>query len=140
MRLMTSNTILTFALMLFSIEAFCEGMSKEECRRSAQTEQRINLSAGVYTEKAQVTTPLHINLPATLNEETYFECLLRNQLIDNESAERYLAKQDDCRKQTQLLSVTKNEQSARIGSSNDEVSYSRCMDSTIGVEVLENTK
>ena len=135
------NKHLIFAILILLLlpPVYAAPQTKEECMRAAKIEHKVNLSAGVYTEKAQVTTPLHINLPATIDDKTYFECLVRNQLIDHESTEKYLAKQDECRSQTRLLKVENNNGRTRIGKSADVKTFDACMDSDIGVEVLAPT-
>ena len=113
-------------------------MTKQDCLKASGEKQTINLSSGVYTEKAQVAAPLHINLPPTVDHRAYFECLIKNQLIDQDSAERYLAKQDRCRTETRLLAASNSAGKTRIGKSDNNEGYDACMDATIGVEVLED--
>ena len=114
--------------------------TKQDCLRAAQAEQVVNLSAGVYTEKAQVTAPLHIKLPATVDDGAYFECLVKNQLIDHNAAEKYLARQDECRTRTRLLAVKSDTGTTRLGNSTNEELFVACMDANIGVEVLDSTE
>ena len=113
-------------------------ITKQDCLQASQNIQQLNLSAGVYTEKAQVATPLHIKLPPTVDDRAYFACLIKNQLIDQNSAERYLARQDECRTKTRLLAASSDAGKTRIGKSDNDASYVACMDSVIGVDVLES--
>ena len=113
-------------------------ITKQDCLKASQNVQQLNLSAGVYTEKAQVATPLHIKLPPTVDDRAYFACLIKNQLIDQNSAERYLARQDECRTKTRLLAASSDAGKTRIGKSDNDASYVACMDSVIGVDVLES--
>lgn len=133
---LNKHLIFVTLVLLLLPPVYAAPQTKEECMRAAKIEHKVNLSAGVYTEKAQVTTPLHINLPATYDDKAYFECLVRNQLIDHESTEKYLAKQDECRSQTRLLQVENTNGKTRIGRSDDSKNFDACMDPQIGVEVL----
>ncbi|MEM7468454.1 MAG: hypothetical protein AAF387_16415 [Pseudomonadota bacterium] len=132
-------TIITVTIIatLVSTSALANGQTKEECLRAAQIEHTVNLSSGIYTDKAQVTAPLHINLPATVDDRAYFECLVRNQLVDNDSAERYLARQDECRSKTRLLKSEAANGVARIGQLKSNAGFNACMELDIGVEVLD---
>lgn len=135
---LTATFFLT-EMVLIGQSTLAANMTQQDCLKTAQIEQKINLSAGVYTEKAQVAAPLHITLPAVVDDKTYFECLVRNQLVDQNSTARYLAKQDECRTQTRLLQVKRSSGNTRIGTSNDTETFDACMGSDIGVEVLESS-
>ncbi len=52
----------------------------EQCTREAQRTQRINLSAGVYTERAVASAPLEITIAAGNDEARYQGCLQRQGL------------------------------------------------------------
>ena len=133
-----------FAAIIFALpscytfaDAETHGVSKMDCRRNAATNITINLSSGVYTDKAQISTPLQIKLPANVDDKAYVDCLIRNQLLDQDGAERFLAKQDKCRTKTRILKATSSSDGTQIGQAQSiDEDFIACMDSDIGVEVL----
>ena len=134
------TSVAVFAITCCSSVVFAAELTKQDCIQSASIEQRVNLSAGVATETIQVTTPLHIELPATVDNEIYYECLLANGLVDQKGPEQFVAKQDRCRSQTRLHAVSANDGTPRISDAADSQDFADCMESNITVDVLDNEK
>ena len=127
------------ALMIVnSVVVFSKELTKQDCVQSASVAQRVNLSAGVVTEKIQVTSPLHIDLPAMVDNDVYYECLMANGLIDQKGPENFVAKQDRCRSKTRLHAVSASSGMASIKDAADEKEFADCMASDISVDVLDS--
>ncbi len=113
----------------------------EDCVRQAATELEINLSAGVYTERVQVSAPLKLRIPTGINPHAYGACLQIKGHDPARSLVNTVASMRECQQaaRTTRLVATSPANSLHIASEVDAAFYESCVKNQIDVEVFVPT-
>lgn len=121
------------------IEVACVGLaSAADCADGVVTEQEINVSSGVYTERAVATVPMKIRIPVGTDTGLQAECL-RRQGRDGESRmAAEVTRAERCGEEARRVRLTRDErgQVASIGNAVDTAAYAACLEGAVEVEVL----
>lgn len=108
-----------------------------DCEAQAAGEMELNLSAGVYTERAQVRVPLKIRIPTGTNPTAYGNCLHVEGRDPSQKMVETVNSMQDCRRNASTpRGVAMAGGGTRITGGVDEVAYAECMKYDIDVEVL----
>jgi hypothetical protein len=115
-----------------------QSLAAVDCAQEAATDVTLNLSTGVYTERAQVSAPLKLRLPTGTNPHAYGECLkIKDQDPSRRMVQTITNLQDCHRTASSLHLITASPHHAtRIGSKVDAAKYAECLKYDIKVDVL----
>jgi hypothetical protein len=108
-----------------------------DCKAQAAGDMELNLSAGVYTERAQVRMPLKIRIPTGTNPTAFGNCLEVEGRDPSKRMVETVNTMQDCRRSTsapRLVAVAGG--GTRITGGVDEAAYAECVRYDIDVEVL----
>lgn len=106
------------------------------CARAATVRQRINLSSGVYTERAIASAPLAFEFDTGLDQAQYGECLRREGFDERAATTAYLDRAADCRaRHTPPVRLARQDGHARLAGALDEPAYRACLEGALEVEV-----
>ncbi len=110
--------------------------ARETCARKANNIQRLNLSSGIYTERAIASAPLYIDLPIGYDTGQYSDCMVREGFAGDEKIRAEFERLDACWKNdTRPIRLTRHRRSTvSISSEIDNVAYRRCVNREITVE------
>lgn len=113
-------------------------LTAEDCISAATTEMEINLSSGVYTERAAVSSPLKIRVPTGINHAAYGACLRIQGNHISKHMTATVARMGKCRNSTRSTHIVQTDgaMSAHIANVVDHSRYQACVDHGIDVEVL----
>lgn len=113
-------------------------LAGEDCAAKAARSHEINLSSGVYSERAVAMVPLTLRVPAGTDGAAYAACM---KLEGFDPAQRMAAEvtraglcRDGARRV--MLRPASSGTAARISSAVDEHQYRDCLAANIGVQVL----
>lgn len=127
-------------LLLAAAAAFAAGPSQAaDCASAAATEQEINVSAGVYSERAVATVPMKIRVPAGTDTGLEAECLrLEGRDAESRMAAE-VARASRCGEAARRVQLKRaaNGSIAALGSVVDTEAYRDCLEGRIAVEVLD---
>lgn len=110
----------------------------EDCAKRVAQFQEINLTAGLYTERAVVSSPLKIRLPVGTDGDALAACLRLEGFDPAERMAAAVSNSGDCRnaaRKTHLIKAS-DQGGTRIASAVDEAVYRDCLQNDIDVEVL----
>lgn len=110
-----------------------------DCTAAAQTYQEINLSSGVYTERAVAVVPLKIKVPAGVDTGLEDACL---KVAGEDAGSRMTAefeRAEGCRQAARRVNITAaaGDSPAQIGGQFDTVAYEACLRGDVEVKVLD---
>ncbi len=128
------------ALLIGSVIAW-NSSATEDCVQQAATELEINLSSGVYTERAQVSAPLKLRIPTGTNPHAYGACLQIQGKDPARNLVNTVASMRDCQRAartTRLVAAT-SASARHIASEVDTAFYESCIKNQIEVEVFMPT-
>lgn len=110
--------------------------SNRACAGAAGISQRINLSSGVYTQRAVASSPLYLDIPLGTDTHFHEECLRREGFAPREQVSAEFARVAACNRTTNrnVVLVRNSARSVRIANSIDVPAYTRCVDGAISVE------
>ena len=110
--------------------------SIRSCDSAARLRQRINLSSGVYTERAVASSPLYLEIPVGSDGRVYADCLQRTGFSPDDQVTAEFARVAACNDTAIRHVVLKRRSSrnVRIGSKIDAAAYARCVDTGVTVE------
>jgi len=110
--------------------------SARTCAGTAGMVQRINISSGVYTERAMASSPLYLDIPLGTDAHFYEECLQREGISPRDQVSAEFARVAACNTTADrsVVLVRRSPHSVRIASTIDVPAYSRCIDATVSVE------
>ncbi len=106
--------------------------------QQAATELEINLSSGVYTERAQVSAPLKLRIPTGINPNAYGACLQIQGKDPSRNLINTVASMRECQRAartTRLVAAT-SATAKHIASEVDTTFYESCVKNQIEVEVF----
>ncbi|MSR13260.1 MAG: hypothetical protein EXR86_01600 [Gammaproteobacteria bacterium] len=115
----------------------CDAGAHEDCAKQAATELVINLSLGVYTERAQVSAPLTLKIPTGFDSNAYGACLKIQGVEPAREALQAVFDRQNCQRvarSTRLVSTSAT--GPRIADSLDFAACEDCLNNQIEVEVL----
>jgi len=110
-----------------------------DCASQAETSMDLNLSAGVYTEQAQVSMPLKLRIPTGMNPHTYAECLKIQGDDPSREIVRAVADNQHCRReaaQVRFVSTDPDAGEKRIRGELDADKFAECAGRGIKLEVV----
>lgn len=110
--------------------------SAVDCEAQAAGEMELNLSAGVYTERAQVRMPLKVRIPTGTNPVAYGDCLQVEGRDPSKKMVEAVNTMQDCRRSASAPHVVAVAGGTRISGGVDEAAYAECVRYDIDVEVL----
>lgn len=110
--------------------------SNRSCAGAARASQRINLSSGVYTERAVASSPLYLDIPIGNDTHFYEECLQREGFAPRDQVSAEFARVAACNRTTnrKVVLARRAPGTVHIASNIDAPAYSRCIDAAIMVE------
>ena len=127
---------LSIVSLLSSVACAADDTVLAKCVREAGRTQEINISSGVYTEKAVVSAPLHIEIPAAIDSKVFEECLVREGFDAPGATQAYFDRLHECQG-ANLKSVANAADGGvvRLGKAGDAAAVESCLNSDIEVDV-----
>ena len=112
------------------------GASVRTCAGTAGMVQRINISSGVYTERAVASSPLYLDIPLGTDANFYENCLQREGFAPRDQVSAEFDRVAACNTTTDrsVVLVRRSPHSVRIASIIDVPAYTRCIDAALSVE------
>lgn len=89
--------VLSFSTGAAGADATSDADIARECAAASRQMVKQNVGGGVYTERAQVATPVTIEVPSGVDAASYAQCLDLHGLRQDVSRDRYLAVVEKCR-------------------------------------------
>jgi len=114
-------------------------LATDDCAKQTALWQEINLSSGLYTERAVVNVPLKIRIPAGVDAGAMMECLRLEGFDPPAELAAEVERAAACRAHARSLRLTVRDGAAgaaRIGGGMDDARYRACLAGEITVDVL----
>ncbi len=117
-------------------------LAADDCAKQMALWQEINLSSGLYTERAVVNVPLKIRIPAGVDAGAMMECLRLEGFDPPAELAAEVERAAACRASARRLRLTARDGAAgaagaaRIGGEMDGARYRACLEGEIAVDVL----
>lgn len=112
------------------------GDARDGCARAAMHYQQINLSSGVYSERAVAVAPLTLRIPAGVDPASYGDCLAREGFEPAAPAVAYVERSRACRDEAAAPAVVRLADGSRprLTGGLDTNAWRACVDGALEVE------
>ncbi|MGE0486289.1 MAG: hypothetical protein AB7Q81_19220 [Gammaproteobacteria bacterium] len=120
-----------------AVSAADEAATVAACARAHRLEQTIDLSGGVYTERAVAAAPLSVTIPAGVDDSGFAACLEQHGVDRAAPVEAWARRVEDCRgahPPASRVSIGPGG-AQRIGAGESDGAYEDCLDGRLEVEV-----
>ncbi|MGD9603380.1 MAG: hypothetical protein AB7O21_20515 [Gammaproteobacteria bacterium] len=114
--------------------AVAAGAQAADCAGNATTHLDINVSAGVYTERAQVSAPMKLRVPTGVDARTLAECLRLER--GGAPPAVGLEKIAECRREATSVRIRHTDGVHALTEALDEAAFAACLEGGVEVELV----